>query len=203
MPIQLPTPPSTTASSSNTITLTYTCTHVRIFRIEEVDGATAAAYDAKAPALPSLLTTNAHGETLVLAPPGQGDVFLGALSLALMSAGERERRCPDCESEEGDGERWEEVRKEEEEDGWEKLDVGSGEVLFDIDGDGDVDVDEGKLSSSLLEREGKGMGWWDLGLLEDLQIEDQDTEMGGADDDEDGDGDIVVHEKAVSPFEVV
>ncbi|KAL9005662.1 MAG: hypothetical protein Q9188_001568 [Gyalolechia gomerana] len=184
MPIQLPTP-------SSTITLTYTCTHVRIFRIEEV---TAAAYEASTP-----LTTNAEGETLVFAPPGQGDVFQGALNLALMSAGERERRCPACEKAENgywsvgmEGEEWEEVRMEDGEKGWEKLKAGKGEVLFDVD----AESHDGK-EALLPEREeaGDGEGWWDLGLL-DMGTEEADAEM--VSDDED-----VVHGQAVKPYEVV
>lgn len=181
---------------------------MRTFRIQEV---AAASYETSAP-----LTTNAEGETLVLAPPGQGDVFQGALNLALMSAGEKEKLCPSCEENE---KRCVEVWKENgREEGWVMLEAEKGEVLFDADADADSDAteDDGQHQQEkedraaasaaeallLLGREearDEGSGWWDLGLL-GLEDEDASAEMlSGAE----GDDDDVLHGKPVKPFEVV
>ncbi|KAL8714689.1 MAG: hypothetical protein Q9225_006537 [Loekoesia sp. 1 TL-2023] len=159
---------------SNTITLTYTCSHTRIFRIEEV---TPAAYN------DNPVTTNDAGETILFAPPNQADVILGAMNLALMSAGEREKKCPACckavsadEDASASGEGWEEVRKEE------------GEVLFDVD----VDSSEG-------EEPRDGEGWWDI---LNLEAEDAEAEM-MSDGEVDGGDDDELCGKAVKPYEVV
>lgn len=138
------------------------------------------------------------------APPGQGDVFQGALNLALMNAGEKEKICPSCAEKERE---WIDVGKQDRGDGWVILEAEKGEVLFDADADATDDdvggkqddeaVAEAALSLGREEARDEGSGWWDLGLL-DLEDEDADAEMLSDADDDD-----VLHGKPVKPFQIV
>ncbi|KAL8839883.1 MAG: hypothetical protein Q9170_001563 [Blastenia crenularia] len=165
---------SSCSSNSNAITLTYTCLHTRIFRIQEV---TPAAYHED----PFKASINEAGEVTLFAPFGQGDDFLTTMHLAMMQSGESERMCDACTSNLGADEREglneaDDTKGVEDrivvEEGWELLEAEKGEVLFDIEEE--MDLMEKGVAGLMENEEEKVEGWWDV---LDLEAYDADAEM--------------------------
>ncbi|KAI4127299.1 MAG: hypothetical protein LQ338_003259 [Usnochroma carphineum] len=129
MPIQVP---------STLLTLTYACTHTRLFRIEEIDPISTSTSTSSS-------TNAAVAETVLFAPVCRGE----GGNVGDMLVGE----CPCCVVDKGNGKG--EVGDGDEEGGWEMVE---GEVWFDVaDGDGDVGVEvEGDGDRA------DGEGWWDV-----------------------------------------